>query len=214
MYIIVVGCGRIGSQLAKLLQDEHNVVVVDKEEKSLQKLGDSFNGLVITGDGLDLDVLKEAGIEKADALAITTSNDNTNIVISHIAKKIFNLSKVISRVSDTGKDEIYRNLGVDSVNSTAIFATLIREKIVEKSFTTYVFESDKVTVIEIKNNGQYVGRKIETMNIPGDFHIISIVRQNEVIIPEANMVIEGNDRIIGIVRLANLRKVKKVFGIK
>lgn len=214
MYIIIVGCGRIGSHLAKLLQDEHNVVVVDKEEKNLQKLGENFNGIAMVGDGVDLEILKEAGIEKADALAVTTSNDNTNIVISHIAKRIFNLSKVVSRVSDTGKDEIYRNLGVDSVNSTAIFATLIREKIIESNFTTYVFESDRVTIIEIKNNGDFVGKKVKDLNIPGDFHVVTLVRNNDAIIPDENADIYGDDLIVGIVRLASLRNVKKILGIK
>ncbi|HNS32282.1 MAG TPA: TrkA family potassium uptake protein [bacterium] len=214
MYIIIVGCGRIGSYLARLLQDDNNVVVVDKEEKNLKKLGDNFNGITIAGDGLDLEILREAGIEKADALAVTTSNDNTNIVISHIAKKIFNLSKVVSRVSDTGKDEIYRNLGVDSVNSTAIFATLIREKIVERNFTTYVFESDKVTIIEIKNNGNYIGKKVGDLNIPGEFHVITLVRDSEAIIPEENTKIMGDDLIVGIVRLSSLKRIKKTFGIK
>lgn len=214
MYIIIVGCGRIGSHLAKLLQDDHNVVVIDKEENSLHKLGETFNGLPIVGDGLDLDILKEAGIEKADALAVTTSNDNTNIVISHIAKKIFNITKVISRVSDTGKDELYRYLGVDSVNSTAIFATLIREKMVERNFTTYIFESDKVTIIEIKEKGKHVGKKVKDLNIPGEFNIITIVRKTEAIIPEENTLIEDNDLIIGLVRLSNLKKIKKVFGLK
>ena len=134
MYIIIVGCGRIGNYLAKLLQDEHNVVVIDKDESALMKLGSDFNGISLTGDGLDLDVLKEAGIEKADALAVTTSNDNTNIIIAQVAKKVFNLSKVIARVSDPGKAEIYRNLGVDTVNSTSLFASLIRDKIIEKRF--------------------------------------------------------------------------------
>jgi len=214
MYIIIVGCGRIGSHLAKLLQDDHNVVVVDKEEKNLQKLGENFNGIAMVGDGVDLEILKEAGIEKADALAVTTSNDNTNIVISHIAKRIFNLSKVVSRVSDTGKDEIYRNLGVDSVNSTAIFATLIREKIIESNFTTYVFESDRVTIIEIKNNGDFVGKKVKDLNIPGDFHVVTLVRNNDAIIPDENADIYGDDLIVGIVRLASLRNVKKILGIK
>lgn len=214
MYIIIVGCGRTGSHLAKLLQEEHNVVVIDKEEAALQKLGDNFNGLPVAGDGLDPDVLKEAGIEKADALAVTTSNDNTNIVISHIAKKVFKLTRVVSRVSDTGKDEIYRNLGVDYVNSSAIFATLVREKIIERNFTTYVFESSKVTVIEIKNDGAYIGKKVKELNIPGDFHVITLVRKNDVVIPEDSTAVEGGDLIVGIVKLASLKRVKKTFGLK
>jgi len=142
MYIIIVGCGKTGRYLSEILQDDHNVVVVDKDS------------LTIIGDGMDLDVLKEAGIEKADALAVTTSDDNTNILIAQIGKKIFNLPKVVARVSDPGKAELYMTLGIETVNSTAIFASLIRDKIIEKKFSTYVLESGKLTTVEIQTNSE------------------------------------------------------------
>lgn len=214
MYIIIVGCGRIGNYLAKLLQDDHNVVVIDKNENALMKLGNDFNGISLTGDGLDLDVLREAGIEKADALAVTTSNDNTNIIIAQVAKKVFNLSKVVARVSDPGKAEIYRNLGVDIVNSTSLFASLIRDKIIEKRFSTYILESDKLTILEIKNNENYVGKKVKDMNIPGEFHIITVVRGEEPIIPEENLLLENDDIIVGIVKISSLKRLKKTLKLQ
>jgi trk system potassium uptake protein len=214
MYIIIIGCGRTGSYLANLMQDENNVVVIDKDEKASARLGESFNGLYINGDGLDTDILKESGIEKADALAVTTSNDNTNIVIAQIAKKVFNVPKVVARVSDIGKSDVYRNLGVDPVNSTAIFATLLREKIFERNFTTYIFESDKVSILEIKDADVYRGKQVKDLNIPGEFQITTVVRGENPIIPDEKTVFEEGDTILGIVRLSSLKKVKRVFKLK
>ncbi|HOL22508.1 MAG TPA: TrkA family potassium uptake protein [bacterium] len=214
MYIIIIGCGKIGSYLANLLQDEHNVVVVDREEKSFSKLGDSFNGIYLSGDGLDPDVLKEAGIEKADALVVTTSNDNINIVVAQIAKKIFNVPKVVARVSDVGKSEIYRNLGVDPVNSTAIFASFLKEKILGKNFTSYLFESEKLNILEIKNTGRYTGKSVEDVNIPGDFKIIAIIRGDEPVIPDEKTVIEDDDFILGVVRVSALRRIRRALKLQ
>ncbi len=214
MYIIIVGCGRIGSYLANLLQDENNVVVVDRDEKTSARLGDSFNGLYMTGDGLDPDVLKEAGIEKADALAVTTSNDNTNIVIAQIAKKVFNVRRVVARVSDVGKSDIYKNLGVDPVNSTSIFAMFLREKIIEKNFSTYIFESNKVSILEIKDTAEYKGKTPKDINVPGEFHVIAVARKGDPVIADENTVFQEGDVILGIVRLSGLRKVKKLLRLQ
>lgn len=214
MYIIIVGCGKIGSYLANLLQEENNIVVVDTDEKASAKLGDAFNGLFMVGDGLDPDFLKEAGIEKADALAVTTSNDNTNIVIAQIAKKVFNVPKVVARVSDVDKSEIYRNLGVDPVNSTSIFATFLREKIIERNFSTYIFESNKVSILEIKSTPFHKGKTVKNLNMAGDFQVITIVRAGEPVIPDEKTIIGEGDIILGVVKLSALKKVKKLLKLQ
>ncbi|HDD64814.1 MAG TPA: TrkA family potassium uptake protein, partial [Firmicutes bacterium] len=145
MYVIIVGCGNIGASLAKIMQEEHNVVIIDKKSENFSKLGRGFNGISIEGNGLDLEVLKEAGIEKADAVIATTGHDNTNIALAQISKKIFNVPKAIARISDPEKAEVYRMLGVDLISSTSLIAALIRDKIIEKRFSTYILENSKLT---------------------------------------------------------------------
>ncbi len=99
MYVVIVGCGRVGSELAKLLSQEgHNVVVIDKEQRSFARLGHAFNGITLTGNGFDVELLKEAGIEKTDAFCAVTNGDNTNIMAAQVAKKIFKVPKVIARI--------------------------------------------------------------------------------------------------------------------
>ncbi|MFA5338299.1 MAG: NAD-binding protein [Candidatus Omnitrophota bacterium] len=98
MYVIIVGCGRVGSELAKLLSNEgHDVVVIDKSPSSFDRLGGTFNGITLVGNGFDQDLLKSAGIEKADAFCTVTNGDNTNLISAQVAKKIFNVPKVIAR---------------------------------------------------------------------------------------------------------------------
>ena len=133
MHIIIVGCGRWGSELAQLLAHEgHNVVVIDKNPKSFSRLGADFNGLTIAGIGFDPDVLKKAGIEKADVLAAVTNGDNSNIMIAQIAKKIYKVPKVVVRIFDPARAHIYQQFGLDTICSTTIGANLVKNIILEK----------------------------------------------------------------------------------
>jgi len=213
MYIIIVGCGKIGANLAKSLQEDHNVVVIDKERAAFFKLRD-FNGIFLEGNGLDLDVLKEAGIEKADAIALTTGYDNTNIAIAQIAKKIFNIPKVVAKISEPEKEEVYKQLGVDLISSSSLIAALIKDKIIEKGASTYILESDKLTIVEIKSDSQYSGKKVSDINLPGEFQIITVVRGEEPIIPEQNLVLEKGDILIGVAKISSLKKIKKILKLQ
>jgi len=96
MYVIIVGCGRVGSELAKILSSEgHNVVVIDRNPESFRRLGQSFNGLTLVGSGFDTELLRSAGISQADAFCAVTNGDNTNLISAQVAKKIFKVPKVL-----------------------------------------------------------------------------------------------------------------------
>jgi len=214
MYVIIVGCGNIGASLAKIMQEEHNVVIIDKKSENFSKLGRGFNGISIEGNGLDLEVLKEAGIEKADAVIATTGHDNTNIALAQISKKIFNVPKAIARISDPEKAEVYRMLGVDLISSTSLIAALIRDKIIEKRFSTYILENSKLTTLEWKVDKDFSGKRIREINMPGEFHIVTVVRKNEPIIPEENLVLTEDDIVVGIAKISSLKKIRKFLGLK
>ncbi|MCM8768019.1 MAG: TrkA family potassium uptake protein [Candidatus Omnitrophica bacterium] len=210
MYIIIIGCGKIGAYLAKLLDKDHNVVVVDKEEKSFEKLRD-FNGSIFVGDGLDIDVLKEAGIEKADAIAVVTSNDNANIVIGQIAKKKFNISKVIIRISDPEKEEICEYLGIETINTTSIIASLLKDGLSKKVAIKHLIENGDLTIVEI-NSEIFINKKINEIRreelIP-----IAVIKNDKSIIPDDNFIIEKGDIIIGITKKNLLNKMKRILKL-
>ncbi len=121
MYIIMIGCGRLGSVLAEELSGlGHNVVVIDKNSLALDVLGERFNGITITGDALSLEVLEKAGIKNADVVCSLTGNDNLNIVVAQLVKKMFDVKKVILQIHDSSKEEIVQK-GVKIINRSTLF---------------------------------------------------------------------------------------------
>lgn len=214
MYVIIVGCGRVGSELANLLQNEgHNVVIIDKSPKSFQRLGSKFNGVTLAGNGFDIELLKEAGVEKADAFCVVTNGDNTNIMAAQVAKKIFNVPKVIARIYDPTRAHIYKHLGLDVISGTILFAAMLRDKIIESHFTGYLIETGELGVIEIPVKTDFIGKKVSEVNIPDEFLVATIVRKKDTIIPRQDTVLGKGDLMMGIVKISALSKVKKVFGI-
>lgn len=214
MYVIIVGCGRVGSELAKLLSGEsHNVVVIDKEQGAFDRLGGTFNGLTMVGNGFDLALLKQAGIEKADAFCAVTDGDNTNLISAQVAKKIFHVPKVMARIYDPQRAHIYSALGMDIISGTILFASMLRDKIIESRFSSYLIESKELGVLEIEAKNGLVGKSIQELNLPGEFLVAAIRRLDGVILPEPQTVLKPRDILMAVVKVASLKKVKQKFGL-
>jgi trk system potassium uptake protein TrkA len=130
MKVIIMGCGRVGARLAALLDSEgHEVTVIDTDAYSFRRLPPSFKGTTLLGNGIDEEVLRKAGIEQADAFVAVTQGDNRNIMANQIAKHIFNVPKVICRIYDPLRQELFETLGLETVSSTTIFAQILKEKL-------------------------------------------------------------------------------------
>lgn len=115
-YVLVAGCGRFGANIASMLSEQgKDVVVIDRNNSSFRKLSSDYSGFTIEGDATDIDELVEAGIAKADIVVAATNDDNVNIMISQIASKIFNVSKVISRLYDTEKETVYKDFNIQII---------------------------------------------------------------------------------------------------
>jgi trk system potassium uptake protein TrkA len=214
MYVIIVGCGRVGSELAKLLSNEgHNVVVIDKTQASFDRLGGTFNGLTMVGNGFDLKLLKQVGIEKADAFCAVTNGDNTNLISAQVAKKIFKVPKVLARVYDPQRAHIYAALGLDIISGTILFAAMLRDKIIESRFSSYLIETKELGVIEIEAKSSLVGKAIKDINIPGEFLVVAIRSLGGIVIPEPQTLLKAKDVLMGVVKVASLQKIKKQFSL-
>ncbi len=214
MYVIIVGCGRVGSELAKLLSSEgHNVVVIDKSPKSFDRLGRTFNGVTLVGNGFDVELLKQAGIAQADAFCSVTNGDNSNIVAAQAAKKIFKVPKVIARVYDPSRADIYKSLGLDILSGTILFASMLRDKIIESRFSSYLIESKDVGVLEIEVDQAISGKTVEEISLPGELMVVMIKGIKGVVMPVAKTKLRKNDVLMAVVKTESLDKVRKKFGI-
>ena len=128
--VVILGCGRVGSTLARLLDSEgHQIAIIDKDSDAFRRLGSEFRGTMVVGTGIDEDVLRRAGIEEADAFAALTNGDNTNVMAAQIAKLVFKVPKVVTRIYDPIREETYRGLGLETISPTTLGARLSHDMI-------------------------------------------------------------------------------------
>jgi trk system potassium uptake protein TrkA len=128
MHVVILGCGRVGATLALMLEAEgHSVAIIDRDPEAFRRLGRGFRGKTILGIGIDEDVLRKAGIERADGFAATTSGDNTNIMSAQIVKVKYKVPRVIARIYDPLRAEAYRELGIDTISPTLLGAGMCRD---------------------------------------------------------------------------------------
>ena len=130
MNVVIMGCSRVGAQLATMMDAEgHKVTIVDVDSFSFRKLPPTFNGTAIVGSGLDEEALKKAGIESANVFVAVTQGDNRNVMACQIARHIYKVPKVVCRIYDPIREEMYRNLGLITVSPTKVVAKLLRDQI-------------------------------------------------------------------------------------
>lgn len=132
MKVVIVGCGRVGSTLARELDAAgHQVTIIDERVSAFNRLGDAFRGEMVVGTGIDQSILQRAGIESADCFASVTNGDNRNIMAAQVAKVVFKVPRVITRIYDPIREQAYRNLGLETICTTVIGSRLIRDYLVE-----------------------------------------------------------------------------------
>ena len=128
--VVIMGCGRTGGRLANLLDAAgFSVTVMDVDAYSFRRLAPDYKGKVLAGNGIDIESLKKAGIEEADAFVAVTQGDNRNIMAAQIAKHIFNVPRVICRIYDPLRQEIFQTLGLETISPTTIFAEIIKQRV-------------------------------------------------------------------------------------
>lgn len=200
MNVIVVGCGRVGSQLAVLLsKNEHNVSVIDKDAASFRNLGRDFNGRTIKGTGFDEDILVQAGVKEADVLAAVTNLDNTNFMAAEVARRLFNVPHVISRLYNSDRASAYTQLGLDYVCGTDLVSDEIYDKI-RSGHSSHIDTFDDLEIISfaLKLSG---GGAIKVEDIERDnyLRIISFKHQDQFIIPVPGSLLHEDDEIIAVI---------------
>ncbi|MPM51255.1 Glutathione-regulated potassium-efflux system protein KefC [bioreactor metagenome] len=143
-YTIVIGCGRLGANLANTLSDAGgNVLIIDKNKDAFRKLSPSFGGLSITGDATDLDVLQEAQISKASVVVAVSNSDNANIMVAQIARELFHIRRVIARLYDPERECVYGEFGIDTICPAVLSAKEIDKILAETSLSKDSSQEEK-----------------------------------------------------------------------
>lgn len=218
MFLIIIGGGKVGYYLAKTLANlKHKITVIEANKEICMNIANTTNNLdisVINGDGTSINYLIDADIEYADGLISVTGKDQDNLVACQIAKRKFNIKKTIARVNNPKNIRIFERLGVDSaVSSTSSIVDII-EREVFISGLKYLTSVGNISINEIKIMPDFhsVGRKIKDLGVSEDSIIISIIRNNDVIIPTGSTIINARDEIIAVSKKGNETKLEKILG--
>ena len=194
VHVVIVGCGRVGSTLAlELIASGHTVAVIDRKSDAFKRLGENFSGLTIAGIGFDRDVLLEAGIDRAQAVAAVTNGDNSNILIARVAREKFGIEKVVARIYDPKRAEIYERLGVATVATVKWTSERILRRILpDTSKVEWTDPSSNVVLIEREFPNSLVGKKA-TEILLASACISAIRRLGTAVIPDEKTIVQQGD---------------------
>ena len=195
MHVVVVGCGRVGSGLARILEDGgHTVAVIDKQAKAFRRLPDGFSGRTIQGVGFDRDHLRAAGIEEAGALAAVTSGDNSNIMVARTAREVFGLERVIARIYDPRRAAIYEKLGIPTI-ATVQWTTdrVLRRILPDAPATEWADPSASVVLIERPVAQSWAGRRLADLDLDGLARVAALSRLGVGQVPAPDLVTQEGD---------------------
>ncbi|MCL4472511.1 MAG: TrkA family potassium uptake protein [Actinobacteria bacterium] len=214
MKIVVLGCGRVGSQLAGALYVEgHDVSIIDKDPKAFRRLNPSFQGKIVTGVGFDRDVLIDAGIERADGFASVTNGDNSNIISALIAKRVFRVPRVVTRIYDPMRANIYKRFGIPTISSTVWGANGLREHLLYREMRSELsFGSGEVLLLEFEVPVGLVGRSVADLTVEGQALITCVVRLGQAMVPSGATVFREGDLIFACVANGFLGKFRELLG--
>ncbi|MBA2419144.1 MAG: potassium channel family protein [Nocardioidaceae bacterium] len=195
MHIVIMGCGRVGSTLARELEHRgHDIAVIDSVPDAFRRLGPSFRGLTVTGLGFDRDVLRRAGIEDTDAFAAVSSGDNSNIISARVAREQFGVDNVVARIYDPGRAEVYERLGIPTVATVTWAADqVLRRLLPAGTEPVYRDPSGRIRMDQILAPQAWIGHPVGRLESAIEARISHLTRLGAGSIPQAETVIQEGD---------------------
>ena len=215
MKIVIVGSGRVGAALANSLSLEgHDVSIIDKDASAFRRLAKTFKGKAIQGIGFDRQVLLDAGIERADAFSSVTSGDNTNIVSALIARDMFRVPRVVARIADPLRAEIYRRFGISTVSPTIWGANGIREMLLYPGLTSrYTFGNGEVKLVEVRVGPKLAKHPVAAITGPLQMSVVAIVRLGRAFMPVSGTLLEEGDLVYVAVESVSMAKLNEILQV-
>ena len=197
MHVVIMGCGRVGSALAKSLEGKgHSVAVIDQDANAFRRLSTDFAGLRVNGVGFDRDTLVEAGIERAEAFAAVSSGDNSNIIAARVARETFGIENVVARIYDSRRAEVYQKLGIPTVATVRWTADqVIRRLLPAGTLSEWRDPSGQVALAEVEVAPAWVGHKISALEEQSGARVAMITRFGNGILPQRGMLVQDGDLV-------------------
>ncbi|HEX8630587.1 MAG TPA: TrkA family potassium uptake protein [Catenuloplanes sp.] len=201
MHVVIMGCGRVGSTLAHSLEARgHSVAVIDQDADSFRRLGADFAGITVTGVGFDGDVLRQAGIERADAFAAVSSGDNSNIISARVARETFGVSRVVARIYDQRRAQVYERLGIPTVATVRWAADrMVRHLVPEGNIEVFRDPTSAVSIIETPVHRDWVGQPIRILEQATGTRVAYLMRFGIGTLPTASTVLQDGDQVFMLV---------------
>jgi trk system potassium uptake protein TrkA len=213
VHVVIMGCGRVGSTLARSLEDRgHTVAVIDSNPDAFRRLGPSFGGTKVTGIGFDQDVLNRAGIDKAEAFCAVSSGDNSNIIAARVARESFGIQQVVARIYDPGRAEVYQRLGIETVATVKWTADQVLRRILPAgSEPDYRDPSGTIRLDRFRVNESWIGQRTVDFQMQSGSRIAWIDRLGEGMLPTRETVIQEGDVLHLVMREENAGRVYSVY---
>ena len=214
MHIVIMGCGRVGSALARTLEKQgHSVAVVDQDPTAFRRLGSGFAGQRVTGVGFDQDTLREAGIEEAGAFAAVSSGDNSNIIAARVARENFGVENVAARIYDPRRAEVYQRLGISTVATVRWTADqMLRRLLPSGAEPNWQDPSGAVQLAEVPVAAAWIGLRLSRLEQAANVRVAFVSRLGVGTLPTAETVLQEGDLVHMMMRVADLEAVEAVFA--
>lgn len=196
MRYLIVGCGRVGSALAKLLDsDGHEVIVVDENAAAFKRLGQQFKGHEVVGTGIDYDVLKRAGAATADGFVAVTNGDNRNIMAALIAQRMFGIKRIVARIYDPPRGKMYMELGVQTVCPTTVGAKMIRD-VLTAAADAHPFDLGKLISASVVAGSNQAGKRVNEIEQAGRLRVAAVRRNGaDPVVASGDFLIQEGDEL-------------------
>lgn len=215
MKMVINGGGKVGSFLAMaMVKNGHLVTLIERRLEVSQKVAIEVPAaLIILGDGCDVRYQEDAGVDNADVFVSVTGDDDDNLVACQIAQGVFSVQRTVARVNNPKNEAIFRALGIEAVSSTTIIARLIEEEIsIGNVVTLQALKKGKMALVEIelpKEGSSGAGVQIQDIELPQDCVLVSIVRDDDIIIPRGETLLEGGDTVVVLTKVVNEQALKR-----
>jgi trk system potassium uptake protein TrkA len=211
LHVVVIGCGRVGSELAGALElGGHSVSIVDKNARAFRRLGNGFAGKTVVGFGFDRDHLAQAGIEDAGAFASVTNGDNSNILCARIARETYNIEHVVARIYDPRRALIYQRLGIPTV-ATVAWTTdqVLRRLLPGETSHDWVDATGRIGLVERSIPAKAIGQKLAKLNRPGRFWLTAVTRFGKAQVVTADLIGQEGDVLVFVSEMDGLDELQK-----